>query len=163
MAAIPDVTTWSWRNCSSAAFSIVTIRSSSGMNDESTLSIVVLPEPVPPETTMLSRASTQALRNVAISGVKVPKRIRSSTVKRILGELTDRDGRTVERDRRNDGVDAGTIGQAGVDRRRRFVDATAERRNDAVDDAHDVLVVIEHHIGKFQACRAARRRPALGR
>ena len=50
------------------------------MNDESTLSIVVLPEPVPPETTMLSRASTQALRNVAISAVNVPNRIRSSTV-----------------------------------------------------------------------------------
>ena len=33
---------------------MVTMRSSFGMNDESTLSIVVLPEPVPPETRMFS-------------------------------------------------------------------------------------------------------------
>ena len=44
------------------------------------LSIVVLPEPVPPETKMLRRAFTQASRNSNISGVAVPKRTRSSTV-----------------------------------------------------------------------------------
>ena len=59
---------------------MVTIRSSSGMNDERMLSIVVLPEPVPPETKMLRRAFTQASRNSNISGVAVPKRTRSSTV-----------------------------------------------------------------------------------
>ena len=39
-----------------------------------------MPEPVPPETNRLSRASMQARRNSNISGVAVPKRIRSSTV-----------------------------------------------------------------------------------
>src|SRR5438876_770981 len=39
---------------------MTTIRSSSGMNDDSTLSSVVFPAPVPPETTMLSRPFTQA-------------------------------------------------------------------------------------------------------
>ena len=42
--------------------------------------MVVLPEPVPPETKMLRRAFTQASRNSNISGVAVPNRIRSSTV-----------------------------------------------------------------------------------
>ena len=59
---------------------MVTMRSSFGMNDDRTFSIVVLPEPVPPETTMFRRASTQARRKSNISGVAVPKRIRSSTV-----------------------------------------------------------------------------------
>ena len=76
-----SVTTCSWRSCSSAASSIVMIRSSFGMNEERTFRVVVLPEPVPPETKTLRRASTQALRKSNISGVAVPKRIRSSTVK----------------------------------------------------------------------------------
>ena len=56
------------------------IRSSSGMNDDRTLRVVVLPEPVPPDTKTLRRASTQTLRNSNISAVAVPKRTRSSTV-----------------------------------------------------------------------------------
>ncbi len=51
-----------------------------GMNDERTLRVVVLPEPVPPDTNRLSRASMQARRNSNISGVAVPKLMRSSTV-----------------------------------------------------------------------------------
>jgi hypothetical protein len=39
-----------------------------GMNEESTFSSVVLPEPVPPEMTMFSRALTQASRNLAPLG-----------------------------------------------------------------------------------------------
>ncbi len=39
-----------------------------------------MPEPVPPETKMLSRASTHARRNSNISGVAVPNEIRLSTV-----------------------------------------------------------------------------------
>ena len=52
-----SVTTCSWRSCSSAASSMVMIRSSAGMKLDRTLSIVVLPEPVPPDTRMLRRAS----------------------------------------------------------------------------------------------------------
>ncbi len=54
--------TWSWCSWSSAASSMVTMRSSVGMNDDSTFSVVVLPVPVPPETMMLSRPVTQAVR-----------------------------------------------------------------------------------------------------
>ena len=51
-----------------------------GMNDERTLRVVVLPEPVPPDTNRLRRASMHAFMKSNISGVAVPKRIRSSTV-----------------------------------------------------------------------------------
>ena len=79
---------------------MVMIRSSSGMNCDSTLSVVVLPEPVPPETKRFRRASTQALRKSNISAVAVPKRMRSSTVKGlaenfrivITGPMSDRGG-----------------------------------------------------------------------
>ena len=75
-----SVITCSWRSWSSAASSIVTMRSSLGMKPDSTLSVVVLPEPVPPETNRFSRASMHARRNSNISGVAVPNRMRSSTV-----------------------------------------------------------------------------------
>ena len=48
------------------------------MKDDSALSVVVLPEPVPPETMTLSRQATAACRYVAMSSVKAPKRTRSS-------------------------------------------------------------------------------------
>ena len=66
---------------------MVTMRSSLGIKEESTFSVVVLPEPVPPETKTFRRASTQALRKSNISGVAVPKRMRSSTVKGLAANL----------------------------------------------------------------------------
>jgi hypothetical protein len=56
-------------SCSSAASSIVATRSSSGMNDERAFSSVVLPLPVPPEITTLTRARMAAERNSIISAV----------------------------------------------------------------------------------------------
>ena len=61
----------------SAASSIVTMRSSEGMNDESTLSVVVLPEPVEPDTMMLSRPRTQTSRKSAVRWLNEPKFTRS--------------------------------------------------------------------------------------
>ena len=69
-AGPPCASTWSWWSWSSLASSTVTMRSSAGMNDDSTLSVVVLPVPVPPETMMLSRPTTQAWRNRAECGVE---------------------------------------------------------------------------------------------
>ena len=71
--------TWSWWSWSSLASSTVTMRSSEGMNDDSTLRVVVLPVPVPPETMMLRRPTTQACRKRAAWALSVPNRIRSST------------------------------------------------------------------------------------
>jgi hypothetical protein len=97
-----SVTTCFWLSWSSAASSIVMIRSSSGMNADTTLSVVVLPEPVPPETKTFSLASTHAFRKSNISAVAVPKRTRSSTVKGVAenfrivmtGPTSDRGGMT---------------------------------------------------------------------
>src|SRR6476619_5986157 len=57
------VITWSCLSWSSAASSTVMIRSSEGMAADSTFSVVVLPEPVPPEIRMFSLPRTQASRN----------------------------------------------------------------------------------------------------
>ena len=55
----------------------------------------------------------------------------------------DREQRAVHRERRDDRVDARAVRQARVDHRRAVVDAPADRRHDAVDHAHQVLVVLE--------------------
>ncbi len=60
------------------------IRSRSGKKEESTLRKVVLPEPVPPLTMQLSRASTAALRNSITGAGTAPILIRSSVVRRFL-------------------------------------------------------------------------------
>ena len=73
-------TTWGCWSWSSAASSMVTMRSRSGMNDDSTLRVVVLPVPVPPETRTLSLPRTLASRNRARSMVIDPKLMRSATV-----------------------------------------------------------------------------------
>ena len=67
-----SASTWSWWSWSSLASSTVTMRSSVGMNDDSTLSVVVLPVPVPPETITLSRPTTQACRKRAAWAFSVP-------------------------------------------------------------------------------------------
>ena len=140
-------TTWSWTSCSSAASSMVTMRSSSGMNDERTLSSVVLPVPVPPVTRMLSRPSTHRLASSASRGVRVLSRTRSSTVQGHLGELADGEGGAVERERRDDGVDPGAVGQAGVDHGRGLVDAAADLADDALDDPPQVVLGQEPGLG----------------
>ena len=56
------------RSCNSAESSIVTNRSSAGMNGERALSIVVLPEPVPPLIMTLIRPSMAAASTATISG-----------------------------------------------------------------------------------------------
>src|SRR2546425_990735 len=78
MGRVSRRTTCDCWSCSSAVSSMVMMRSSSGMKRESVLSMVVLPEPDPPETTTLSRASTQPLMKSSIPVVKVSFLSRSS-------------------------------------------------------------------------------------
>ena len=149
-----SVTTCSWRSWSSAASSIVTIRSSFGMNDERTLSVVVLPEPVPPDTKMFRRASTHARRNSNISGVEVPKRIRSSVVNGLAANFrivmtgpTSDSGGMIALTREPSVRRASTIGEDSSTRR-------PIGRDDPVDDAHDVVVVLEDHVRELELARA---------
>ena len=133
---------------------MVTIRSSLGMNEDSTLSVVVLPEPVPPETKTFRRASTQAFRKSNISGVAVPKRMRSSTVngeaanlRMVMTGPTRLSGGMMALTREPSVRRASTIG----------LDSSMRRpigRDDAVDDAHDVVVVLEGEVGQLEPAAA---------
>ena len=129
---------------------MVTMRSLLGMNEESTFSVVVLPEPVPPLRKMLRRASTHACRKSNISGDAVPKPIE------IFGgeagrELADGDDRAHQAEGLDDGVDTRAIGQASIHARAGLIDVAAEGRDDAVDDIEHVLVVAEGDVRALDA------------
>ena len=64
-------------------------------------------------------------------------------------EPADRHRRAVERQRRDDHVDARSVLQPGVDHRARLVDAPADGADDPLDDLHQVLVVAEDDVGLF--------------
>ena len=114
------------------------IRSRSGMNDDSTFSMVVLPVPVPPETRMFSLPSTQASRNAAAWWERVPKSTRSSIVSgsrenlRIVrdGPLSASGG-MMALTREPSGSRASTIGA-------RLVDAPADLGHDPLDHLEQV-------------------------
>ena len=72
---------------------MVTTRSASGMKRESVFSMVVFPEPEPPETTMFRRASTQPLRKSSMPGVSDSFFTRSSVVSSFLPNRADRQDR----------------------------------------------------------------------
>jgi hypothetical protein len=63
-------------------------------------------------------------------------------------ESSDRKRRTVERQRRNDGIHARAIEQTRVDNRLRFVDAAADLGDDFFDNVQQVRVVLESHGGQ---------------
>ena len=103
---------------------------------------------------MFSRATTQARRNSAISGVIEPKRIRSSTrsfslenLRMVIVGPTSEMGGMTTLTREPSGRRASTIGRG-------LVDVAAERRDDAVDDAPHVVVVVELDVAQQQAALA---------
>src|SRR4030081_3740543 len=63
----------------------------------------------------------------------------------LLGELSDREARTFERDGRNDHVDTRAVLQARVTDRSRLVDATADKAHDAVDHLSHLPLRFERH------------------
>src|SRR5690606_31195335 len=65
-------------------------------------------------------------------------------------EAANRQQRPIHSERRNDGVDARAVEQAGVDHRRRLVNAATDLRDDLVDDAQQVAVVFEGNGRQFQ-------------
>ncbi len=140
-------TTCSCCSCSSAASSIVTMRSALEMKLDSVLSSVVFPEPVPPEMMMFSRALMAPSSSITISGVKALKLSRSSSFSGLEPKRRMETAGTVQGQRRNDGVDTRAVRQAGVDHRADFVDAPADLRDDAVDDLQQVVVVAELDAG----------------
>ena len=73
---------------------------------------------------------------------------------RLGRELPHGDDRTDQRQRLDDRVDARAVGQPRVDARARRVDPPAERGDDPVDDAEDVLVVQEVAVDPFDLAAA---------
>ena len=74
-------TTCSCFNCNSAASSIVTMRWRGSMKAESAFSIVVLPDPVPPEIRTFRRASIRAVRTRTACSESAPRSTNRSSVR----------------------------------------------------------------------------------
>ena len=68
----------------------------------------------------------------------------------LASETANGETGTIERERRNDGVDTRSVSEAGIHHRRRFVHATAHPRDDALDDLHQVDVVFEGQCRQFE-------------
>src|SRR5450755_2993275 len=68
----------------------------------------------------------------------------------IMSETADGQAGSIHGQRRDDRVDTGTVREPGVHHRRRFIDATADRGNDAIDDGHQVSVVAELNVGGLE-------------
>ena len=49
--------------------------------------------------------------------------------------------RSIERQRRNNGIDAGAVRQPGIDHRRGLINSAAHARHDAVDDLQQMAIV----------------------
>ena len=110
------------------------------MNDDRTLRAVVFPVPVPPLTMTFSRPLTQASRNLAVSGEKLPKLIRSWTVNGSLANFRIvRNGPTMAR--------GGRTALTRVDHRRRLVDPAADLGHDLLDDPAEMSLVGEGGAG----------------
>ena len=104
---------------------------------------MVLPEPVPPEMIVVMRAlhgRGQQLGHLRPDRADLDQLVQ---VERLLGEFADRDQRPVDADRPHRDVDARAVEQARVAQRLRFVDPAADRRDDLVDDAQQVRLVLE--------------------
>ena len=71
----------------------------------------------------------------------------------VLLEFADGKRGAVDRQRRNDGVDARAVGETGVADRRGFVDAPADLADDALADIQELLVVAEADAGALDAAR----------
>ena len=58
----------------------------------------------------------------------------------VLGEAANRQKRTFDGNRRDDGIDSRTVGQTGIDHGRRLVDAAAYLGDDLLNDPLQVGV-----------------------
>ena len=75
-------------------------------------------------------------------------------VERLLGEFADRHQRAVDRHRPHRDVDARAVGRRASHIGCEFVDAAADRGDDLVDDAQQMLLVLEAHAGRLEHAAA---------
>ena len=129
-------------------------RSPSAMKRERALSVVVLPDPVPPLTRRFARASTPRRRKSRERRGQRPSAPRAPRREPAPPEAADREHRAVEGERRDDDVDARAVGQASVHERLGLVDAATERREDPLDRVAQLRAV------RSKRTAVASRRPA---
>ena len=148
---VSSETTCSWSSWSSAASSIVTIRSVSGMKLGEHVEERRLADAGAARDQDVQLPADAALRATRrSSGESVPRSTRSLAVSASAENLRMVRHRPLERERRDDHVHARTVGQAGVDHRRGFVDAAADGRDDPLDHAHQMTVVGKARVGLVQ-------------
>jgi len=68
----------------------------------------------------------------------------------IASETADGEASAVDGQRRNDGIHAGAVCEAGINHGRGFIDAAAYARDDAIDDLHQVPIIFEGKAGGFE-------------
>ena len=136
-------TTWSWCSCSSAASSIVTMRSSHRDERREHVEgrgLAGAGAPGDDDVEAAAHAGVEEVPGGAGERAEPDQVVRGVGVR---GELADGQDRAVDRERRDHGVDARAVGQAGVDHRARLVDAAADPGDDLVDRASQVALVGE--------------------
>ena len=142
---------------------MVITRSPGSIIFDKALSIVVLPEPVPPEMTTFMRDAPAILSTVAIFSDIEPKPLHHVERDRLFGELTNGDGGAAKRQRRDDDVDAAAVLEAGVGERRGLVDAAADLVHDALGDLEQMLLVAELDLGELELALALDEASGRGR
>ena len=133
---------------------MVTIRSSAGTNEDSTFSVVVLPEPVPPLITMFSRPPHAGAQQRGDRRCHRAERDEVVHGEGIGRELPDGQQRAVEGDGRHDGIDPAAVGQARVHHGAGLVDAAADPGHDLLDGPAQVGLVGEARVHGVQAAAA---------
>ena len=124
---------------------MVSRRSFSEMKADSALSIVVFPEPVPPEMIVVTRDFNRSRQDFGHRRAQRADIDQLCQIEGLLGEFTDRDQRAIDADWPHRHVDARTVLQARVAERMRFVDPPTDRGDDLVDDPQQMLLVLEAH------------------
>ena len=135
---------------SSAASSMVSTRSPGSISFDKALSIVVLPEPVPPEMMMFMRLAPAIFSTVAIFSDIEPKPRIMSMVIGFSENLRIEMAVPRRRERRDDDVDAAAVLEAGVGQRRGLIDAAADLVDDALGDLEQMLLVAELDLGELE-------------
>ena len=149
-------TTWGCCSCSSAESSQVMMRSSSSIEPVRQLRSVVLPEPVPPEISMLQRTRPMISSSVLASGEIDLYLTSCSSFRRSFLNLrmvsagpSIASGGAMTLTRLPSGRRASQI---GLD----FVDAAADLADDALADVHQLGVVGESAWSSSAPCRRPR-------
>ena len=150
-------------NCSSAASSTVSTRSSWSMNRDMAFIIVVLPDPVPPEMMMFSRRLGGDFQRAGDRQRQRAEFDQLGEVDRLLAELADRDVGPVQRQRREHDVDARAVLQPRIHHRAGFIDPAPDRGGDALADARQMLRCRGNAPWTARSCRGVRRRSGPAR